>query len=229
MALPLPEMLDCRWPCLPRYRPERLFLRGARKCPDHRPSYSPGVRSSETLQQVRTEFFQKAGPTALRAIAAALVLGAITFVVAHQGWKVTIESGVLLALVVAFATYVGILTLSVRRLESMSSELQHTVEIQNQRIGAHLSIAAWVNNCEVSLATEGYGGSGLTHDQLVMQELASLETSAANSLGYPFYSPALIDRIHELPSDDGGRSEQERLDELLAYLKKQLEAGAYLR
>jgi len=167
------------------------------------------MAGSETLSQVREEFFRTVGPTTLRAIVLAGALGAVTLVVAHQGWEVPVETGVLLALLVAFTSFAGILIRAVGRLETRSKALQGSLEVLNQRLGAHFAIAAWVSNCEVSL--DHPEGSGLTREQRVPQELELLEANSASSLKYPFYSPDLTDRIHELATGDGQQSKEERL------------------
>lgn len=181
--------------------------------------------SSEALRAVGRDYLQKVGRPTLKAVGLALTAGGITFVVAHQGWQASIEIGVLVAIVVAVVVLLSVLALAVGQLDRKRTEASRTVTVLNQKIGAHKAIAAWVKNCEMSLRDEA---QKLSRDQLLVRELDLLTHNTLNSLAYPFYSQGLLDHIRALAEGEAKQSVEDRLEALLAFLKKNLEAGAFL-
>ena len=140
----------------------------------------------------------------LRAIVLALLSGAITYYVAHAHVGVTVAVGVLLAIVVAFASFVGVLVLAVGDLEARYRAGSETVTVLNQKIGAHRAIYAWVTGCETSLADPGMPVSAPGR---AAQLLMYLEANVVNSHSpYAFYPSSHVDQVKAIasgqPDDD---------------------------
>jgi len=128
----------------------------------------------ETLGRVRKEFRRKVGLATLKAFGFAVVLGLITYFLGHQGAGFTVATGILVALVVACASFVWLLLLAVGDLELRYRKADETVRLMNQKIGAHRAIYGWVDGCESALADRG---QALPMQDRVAQELMFLEAN----------------------------------------------------
>jgi hypothetical protein len=181
--------------------------------------------SSQALRQVARDYLRTVGKSTLKAVTLTGLTGVATFFVTHQGFEASLEVGVLVAALTAVATLIVLLALAVGRQDRRLAQLARDFEIVNQKIAAHKAIAAWVNNCETSLNDTA---EQLSPDALALQALKSLKQNTLNSLGYSFYGPDLSARIRSLAAGEPGQSVDSRLDDLLSFLKKDLEAGSFL-
>ncbi len=180
-----------------------------------------------TLGRVWKELRQKVGLATLKAFGFAAVLGLITYFLGHQGAGFTVAAGILVALAVASGSFFWLLVLAVGDLELKFEEADETVELMNQKIGAHRAIYGWVDGCESALTDRSQALP--TMQDRVAQELMFLEANVVNSLSsYPHYPPSLIDQVKEIAAGKPGEAAAIRLERLLAQLRKNLAAGTYL-
>jgi hypothetical protein len=181
---------------------------------------------SESLARVRADFLRSVGRSSLRAVGLALLIGALTFVLGHQGAGFTITTGVAVAVLVAALSLIVTLIRTVASLDAQIRQQRRDIGVLNQKIGVHKAIAAWVSNCEQSLSDRGQGPPT---EARLKQELDLLEANVINSVkNYEFYSPQLHDLVRSLAEGAPGDSVETRLNRLLVQLKRDLQAGSYL-
>jgi hypothetical protein len=179
---------------------------------------------------------KKVGGATLKACAAAVLFGAITYYLSRRSVGVSIASGVLFAVIVAFLSFVGLLVLAVGNLELYGQQMQRDYMVVRRKTSAHLAIAEWVHACEISLGNHGNSTPATARAQ---QELAFLEANVVNSLqsytvggdlgAEAFYPTSLVDEVKRIAAGEDGEQPADTLERLLGFLRRQLLAGTYIR
>lgn len=165
---------------------------------------------------------RRVGRSTIRAIAAGITLGIITAILGGQAAALSIEAATAYAAVVAVGTFGVALVLQVGALEVAKNQAADSDRIKAERIGVHKAIYAWVDACEIHLADD-------SHPTSAEQELEFLVANVKNSLApYWFMPESHSELVQRIAYGDLARPADERLRDLIAHLKKQLAAGAFL-
>ena len=179
------------------------------------------LTSNPTLRSLIAEFRRTVGKQTLKRIPLALVAGLVTLVIGGQVVS-AIAYTLLLAVVVATASFVGLLARDVAKLERALDESRSVVRIQALKASIHIAISDWVSAHDYR--------PGPTEESEAGQQLLFLSANALNQIRtYEYYPTSLVSQIEEIVSGPDGGSAFERLETLLARLRSNLVTGSYIR
>ena len=117
---------------------------------------------------------RRVGLSSLKAVAAAALLGLVTFLLGGKEASLSVEAAAIFASIVAVLTYFSLMALQVGSLELRLADVASCDRIKGERIGVHKAIYAWVTGCEMRLSQV----EGAREDQ----ELFWLVENVVNSL-----------------------------------------------
>lgn len=184
------------------------------------------VLRSTSVRVVWNDWVRQVGRTVPRRVGYAVLTAIVAYFVLNAGVGAPVRLAVVLALTLAAGALVVSLVMAVAKLERERDQARRDYEIARQRIGAHIAIYAWVNNCEVMLR-DPQRHRAIIGDWILV-ELEHLEASVIGSIeGYPFYPAEFVDEVRATAAEPG--LSIGRVEALLALLRRNLLSGKYVR
>lgn len=175
---------------------------------------------SATLRELGAEYRRRLWRDVPRAAAGAVVTGSLAFVAGGQ-IGIAVAYAVVPGLFFGIAAFVLMLVRAVTRLEHQRDNALETSEYMGRKIGVHKAIYGAVDGCEMRLAQ-------MTGNRAEI-ELNGLVTSVTGSIcSYSFYPTVLVAQVTDIAYKDQSTPAAERLERLIAKLKKNLIEGVYL-